>query len=105
MATPILTIMATAAKTTTATVEASNFENNAFIDFAPLLTLFGEEITKQFLSISVGLADNILVGIAPISIMMVIISVIRISRGKFLKLLIERYSTPVSFCEIETDLY
>jgi hypothetical protein len=105
MATPTVTTAATAAKTTTATVDASNFENNAFTDFAPLLTLFGDEITKQFLSTSVGWADNILLGTAPIGIMTAIISAIRIGGNRFLKSLIGRYSAPVSLCEFETDLY
>lgn len=94
-----------AAKSTAAMVDNSNFANNAFTDFAPLLTLFGEEITKQFLSTSVGWADNILLGIAPIGIMTVIISAIRIGGNKFLKSLIGRYSASASLCEFETDFY
>lgn len=27
-----------------------NFSNNLFTDLAPLLTLFGEQVTKQFMS-------------------------------------------------------
>lgn len=30
--------------------DGSNFSNNLFSDLAPLLTLFGEQVMKQFLS-------------------------------------------------------
>lgn len=90
MASPASTAAATA-KATAATVDTSNFENNAFSDFAPLLTLFGDEITKQFLSTSMGWADNILLGTAPIGIMTVIICAIRIGGNRFLNSLIGRY--------------
>jgi hypothetical protein len=30
--------------------DGSDFSNNLFSDLAPLLTLFGEQVTKQFLS-------------------------------------------------------
>jgi hypothetical protein len=33
--------------------DGSSFSNNLFSDLAPLLTLFGEQVTKQFLSQSV----------------------------------------------------
>lgn len=36
--------------------DGSNFSNNLFSDLAPLLTLFGEQVTKQFLSQAVSRA-------------------------------------------------
>lgn len=74
----------------TPSVDAENFANNVFSDFAPLLTLFGDEATKQFLSTSMSWADNILLGIAPIGIMTVIISAIRISGNPLLNAFIGR---------------
>jgi len=71
-------------------VDNQNFANNVFSDFAPLLTLFGDEITKQFLSTSTEWADNILLGTAPIGIMTVIICTIRIGGNRFLKSFIGR---------------
>ena len=82
------TSIAVPATTTVPTVDPQNFQNNAFSDFAPLLTLFGDEMTKQYLSTSMGWADDILLGLAPIGIMTVIVSAIRIGRSKSLKALI-----------------
>jgi hypothetical protein len=72
------------------TVDRQSFENNAFTNFAPLLTLFGDEITKQFLSTSMGWPDYILLGIAPIGIMTIIVCAIRIGGNQFLKSFIGR---------------
>jgi hypothetical protein len=44
-----------------------------FTDFAPLFSLFGDDVTKQFLSTSIGRADDILLGIAPVGIPTIII--------------------------------
>jgi hypothetical protein len=35
-----------------------DFANNLATDLAPLITLFGEQVTKQYLSESVGLLDR-----------------------------------------------
>ena len=56
-------------KSAEATVDKQNFANNAFTDFAPLLTLFGDEVTKQYLATSMGVADAVMLCIAPIGIM------------------------------------
>ena len=84
------TTTAAAPTATHPTVDNQNFANNVFSDFAPLLTLFGDEITKQFLSTSTEWADNILLGTAPIGIMTVIICTIRIGGNRFLKSFIGR---------------
>jgi len=47
------------------------FSNNLFSDLAPLLTLFGEQVTKQFLSMSMGWADNILLAMGRLGILTV----------------------------------
>jgi hypothetical protein len=100
---PTSSTAAAIARATAAMADASNFENNAFTDFAPLLTLFGDEITKQFLSTSMGWADNILLGTAPIGIMTVIICAIRIGGNQFLKSLIGRCDTLLSCAKLGTD--
>ena len=69
---------------------ADNFAANAFTDFAPLLTLFGDEVTKQFLATSMGIADSILLGVAPIGLMTVIVSAIRVGGNRLMKSLIDR---------------
>ncbi|EQB52360.1 hypothetical protein CGLO_08024 [Colletotrichum gloeosporioides Cg-14] len=45
-----------------------DFANNLFSDLAPLLALFGERVTMQFMSASMGWADNIILAMAPIGI-------------------------------------
>ncbi|KAF4887379.1 hypothetical protein CGCF415_v014881 [Colletotrichum fructicola] len=70
--------------------EGDDFSNNLFSYLAPLLTLFGERVTVQFLSLSMGWADNILLACGPLGIVTVIISAIRIGGGQRLKALVGR---------------
>lgn len=72
------------------TIDPQNFAKNAFTNFAPLLTLFGDELTKQFLSTSISRIDIILLGTAPIGIMTMIISAIRIGGNGLLKSFVGR---------------
>lgn len=67
------------------------FSNNLFSDLAPLITLFGEQVTKQFLSMSMGWADNILLGMAPLGIITIIVSAIRVGGVKALKAIVGRW--------------
>jgi len=67
------------------------FSNNLFSDLAPLLTLFGEQVTKQFLSMSMGWADNVLLAMGPLGIMTVIVSAIRVGGIRQLKAIVGRY--------------
>lgn len=39
---------------------SSNFSNNLFSDLGPILALFGEKVTKQFMAGSTGWADKIM---------------------------------------------
>jgi hypothetical protein len=66
------------------------FSNNLFSDLAPLLTLFGEQVTKQFLSMSMGWADNVLLAMGPLGIMTIIVSAIRVGGVKKLKAVVGR---------------
>ncbi|KAK1948663.1 hypothetical protein LY78DRAFT_543811, partial [Colletotrichum sublineola] len=50
-----------------------DFVNNLFSDLAPLLALFGERVTMQFISQSIGWADNIVLAMAPIGIITIIV--------------------------------
>ena len=43
-----------------ATVDVNNFGNNAFSNLAPLLTLFSNEVTKQFLANPLWFPDTLL---------------------------------------------
>lgn len=87
--------MATAVDNTTGSAgsgefEGDEFSNNLFSDLAPLLTLFGEQVTKQFLSMSMGWADNVLLAMGPLGIMTVIVSAIRVGGVKKLKAIVGR---------------
>ncbi|KAK7969333.1 hypothetical protein PG996_002230 [Apiospora saccharicola] len=73
-----------------ATVDQDNFANNAFTNLAPLLTLFGNEVTKQFLAISMGIPDAAILGIAPIGIMTDTVSAIRVGGSYLMKSVIDR---------------
>ncbi|OAL57271.1 hypothetical protein IQ07DRAFT_462740, partial [Pyrenochaeta sp. DS3sAY3a] len=66
------------------------FSNNLFSDLAPLLTLFGEQVTKQFVSMSMGWTDNILLAMGPLGIMTIMVSAIRVSGARTLKAFIGR---------------
>lgn len=59
-------------------------------DLAPLLALFGEQVTKQFLSESMGWADNIIFAMAPLGIITAIISTIRVGGPSWLKAIVGR---------------
>ncbi|KAK7952364.1 uncharacterized protein PG986_008092 [Apiospora aurea] len=73
-----------------ATVDENNFANNAFTNLAPLLTLFGDEVAKQFFATSTGISDAVIRGIAPIGIMTIIVSAIRVGRSRLMKSIVGR---------------
>lgn len=82
-----------ATSTTSQAFGGDEFSNNLFSDLAPLLTLFGEQVTKQFLSMSMGWADDILLAMGPLGIMTVIVSAIRVGGVKVLKAFVGRSVT------------
>jgi hypothetical protein len=88
MATTTTTAVPTA--TTAASSTADDFVNNFLSDLAPLLALFGDQATKQFLSLCTGWADNIILAMGPLGILTIIVSAIRLSNLKWLKALIGR---------------
>jgi hypothetical protein len=80
----------TATATATPIVNAGNLANGLFTDFAPLLQLFGDEVTKQFLATSMGVGDDILLSVAPIGIITIIVCAIRIRGYTWMKAMIGR---------------
>jgi hypothetical protein len=70
--------------------DGNDFANNLFSDLAPLLTLFGEQVTKQFLSMSMGWADNILLAMGPLGILTIVFSAIRVGGVPSLKAVVGR---------------
>ncbi|KAG9380267.1 hypothetical protein A1F94_009162 [Pyrenophora tritici-repentis] len=78
-----------------------DFINNLGSDLAPLLTLFGEQVTKQFLTMSLGWADNILLAVGPLGIITIIVSAIRVGRVSILKALVGRARESLTTAELE----
>ncbi|PNP61561.1 hypothetical protein FNYG_13711 [Fusarium nygamai] len=81
--------------------EGDDFSNNLFSDLAPLLTLFGEQVTKQFLSMSMGWADNVLLAMGPLGVITIVVSAIRVGGDKRLRALIGRARESQSVAEQE----
>ncbi|KAI4685978.1 uncharacterized protein J4E88_003815 [Alternaria novae-zelandiae] len=78
-----------------------DFINNLGSDLAPLLTLFGEQVTKQFLSMSLGWADHILLAVGPLGIITTVVSAIRVSNVRVLKAIIGRAREKIATAELE----
>jgi hypothetical protein len=75
--------------------------NNLLSDLAPLLALFGEQVTKPFLAMSMDWTDNILIALGPLGIMTILVSAIRIAGIKRLKALIGRARESRETAEVE----
>jgi hypothetical protein len=68
----------------------TEFTNNLFTDLGPLIALFGEQVSKQFLSRSLGLADSLLFAMAPLGIITGVVSAIRLSGYTWLRAIVGR---------------
>ncbi|KAF1993001.1 hypothetical protein P154DRAFT_451388, partial [Amniculicola lignicola CBS 123094] len=55
-----------------------DFANNLATDLAPIIQLFREQVTKQFLSESILTLDIIIFAIAPLGIITTVVSIIRV---------------------------
>ncbi|KAL2865820.1 ankyrin repeat domain-containing protein [Aspergillus lucknowensis] len=66
------------------------FADNFATDLAPLVTLFGERLTKQFLSESTSLLDNLIFALSPLGILTTVVSVIRICGTSSLRAFVGR---------------
>lgn len=67
-----------------------DFTNNLATDLAPLIALFGEQATKQFLSESTSRLDNIIFAVAPLGILTAVVSVIRVLGSASLRAFVGR---------------
>ena len=56
----------------------NDFTNNLATDIAPLLALFGEQVTKQYLSESLDWLDHVILAMAPLGILTVMVSAVRV---------------------------
>lgn len=70
--------------------DLSDFSNNLATDLGPLLTLFGDSITKQYLSESTSFLDYLIFAMAPIGILTAIVSTIRVCGHSSLRAFIGR---------------
>jgi hypothetical protein len=67
-----------------------DFSNNLFADLGPVLALFGEQVTIQFMSQSMGWADNIIFAMAPLGVITAIAVAIRVGGPEWLMAIIGR---------------
>ncbi|MBE3043776.1 hypothetical protein IMZ48_14625, partial [Candidatus Bathyarchaeota archaeon] len=67
-----------------------DFANNMATDLAPLVALFGEQATKQFLSESTTRLDTFIFAMAPLGILTAVVSAIRVCGGPSLRAFIGR---------------
>ncbi|OQD77144.1 hypothetical protein PENDEC_c003G06013 [Penicillium decumbens] len=67
-----------------------DFTNNLATDLAPLITLFGERLTKQFLSESTDLIDNVIFALSPLGVLTTVVSVVRVCGGSSLRAFVGR---------------
>src|SRR5205809_772658 len=79
-----------------------DFSNNLFTDLAPLLALFGAEVTTQYMSQSLRWADHVLFAIGPLGVITAIVSAIRVGGPYGLRAFIGRAREPRA--EIERAL-
>ena len=78
-----------------------DFTNNLATDLAPLITLFGEQVTKQFLSESLSMWDSVLFGLAPLGILTAVVSAIRVCGSPSLRAFVGRSQEGPGGAEIE----
>lgn len=67
-----------------------DFSNNLASDLAPILALFGEQVTKQFLSESTTRLDTFIFAMVPLGILTAVVSAIRVCGGPSLRAFIGR---------------
>ncbi|KAL7925582.1 hypothetical protein ACQKWADRAFT_284464 [Trichoderma austrokoningii] len=67
-----------------------DFANNLATDLAPILALFGDQTTKQYLSESITVLDHYIFSIAPIGILTAVVSAIRVCGSPSLRAFIGR---------------
>ncbi|VUC22150.1 unnamed protein product [Clonostachys rosea] len=81
--------------------EGDDFSNNLFSDLAPLLALFGERVTMQFMSQSMGWADHIILAMGPLGILTVVVGAIRVGGPTWLKALVGRAMENLAAAEMD----
>ncbi|KAK0670726.1 ankyrin repeat-containing domain protein [Cercophora samala] len=67
-----------------------DFTDNLLTDLAPILALFGEKVTMQFMSQATGWADSIILAMAPLGIITIIVAAIRVGGPFWLRSIVGR---------------
>ncbi|KAK8246890.1 hypothetical protein HDK90DRAFT_461685 [Phyllosticta capitalensis] len=78
-----------------------DFANNLATDLGPLISLFGEEPTRQYLSETTLFEDAIIFAMAPIGILTALVSVIRVCGSPSLRAFIGRAQEGEGNAEVE----
>ncbi|KAF3165410.1 hypothetical protein TWF788_000761 [Orbilia oligospora] len=78
-----------------------DFANNFATDIAPIVVLFGEQVTKQFLSESTSALDHVIFAVAPLGVLTAVVSVIRVCGSSSLKAFIGRAQEAHGISEAE----
>jgi hypothetical protein len=78
-----------------------DFANNLATDLAPILQLFGEQVSKQFLSESTSIWDNIIFAMAPLGVLTAVVSAIRVCGSPVLRAFIGRAQEGAGIAEAE----
>ncbi|KAF8857732.1 hypothetical protein BDZ45DRAFT_571575, partial [Acephala macrosclerotiorum] len=79
----------------------NDFYNNLFSDLSPLLALFGEQVTKQYMSQSIYWTGDILLSILPLGIITIVVSAIRVRGSEGMRALVGRALEPRADAALE----
>ena len=83
------------------TTEGADLTNTLLANLAPLLELFGQDMSTQFLSQSLGWADDIMFAMAPLGLITVVVGAIRVLGFSWLRAFIGRAREPRGEAEKE----
>ncbi|OAA55743.1 Ankyrin repeat-containing domain protein [Cordyceps fumosorosea ARSEF 2679] len=78
-----------------------DFSNNLASDLAPILALFGEQVTKQFLSESTTRLDTFIFAMVPLGILTAVVSAVRVCGGPSLRAFVGRAQEGAGVAEAE----
>ncbi|KAI5782070.1 hypothetical protein DFH27DRAFT_488076, partial [Peziza echinospora] len=81
--------------------DAGELSNSFISDMAPLIALFGEQVTKQFMSQSIYWYDHIIFAMGPLGIITAVVGAIRVGGPKWLRALIGRARESRGVAEME----
>ncbi|KAG0636075.1 hypothetical protein HOY80DRAFT_1090207 [Tuber brumale] len=81
--------------------DGDDFSNNLFSDLAPVLALFGEQVSKQFLSQSLTWLEDVIFAMAPLGIVTAIVSAVRTGGPGWLRAVVGRARESRAVAEVE----